>query len=1029
MSRHLEFFGQSSLSRSKGSWRDYSVYQNSFWRNVQQNQEKRERKRRFKIGFSFLIIALIFGAFLLYGTNITGNVTYQTGIFGGQGSGGATLRHTGTYQQGSGEASSDEYTANIGWLAKTTEGNNAPTQDNPLVNSTTGANYTSENLTCYPQNLDDIDGDAVYPIFNWLKNGVSTTVLNMPFDTENSTVAKDYSGSGNDGILSGVVWTSDGRVGGAYDFTADYIDVGKDLSLNITGAITLEAWINTTLSVTTHLIGNFDAAGQNAQYDLAKDSNNRPAFLSCKSGSCVQISGTTTSITLGQWTHVVATRDSAEGTVTLYVNGIADDNTAISAASKIGLFTSSTNTAIGRAGSAYTVWPFTGRMDGVRIYNVSLSAEQVYQNFLEGNNSLNTSTIHSSETTVGENWTCEVTPNDLEVDGGLNVSNNLTVLAAANTAPQITAIEISSSITPEEAGVVNVSVNFTVLDTDGFGDVNVSTAQINFSRGSEPLRENTSCLNVSSAGNYMNFSCIVGMYYFDEAGSWNITATVSDESWENATNDSVSFTYESFAAIVMSPASINWFEITRGSSNQLPDSNLTINHTGNAVISNISVSAVNLTGEQDGNYIIYAENFSVSSNLGAACSGDSLIQDTFVNVTGSSLTRGNLSEGGGVAQEELAYCLTETSSELIKQAYSTALSRAWYIKVIAALAVFTLKRKKRNKLLKKLDLELRKEYGIELDEVVEQINKIKDKGQEKLTIPVTVFASDLGPAETLVKYMKENLDLRFSQISNIIKRDDGAIWKQYNNTKRKKLKLAKTDVIIPISIFRQRKLSVLESLIIYLRDKGLSNIEVSRLLDKDPRNIYTVYARAKIKLTYLDETPTDLIKQDYSIDLSNVYFKKNKLLKGLDLGLKKEYGIELDEVVEQINKIKDKEQEKLIIPVTAFASDLGPAETLVKYMKENLDLRLSQISSIIKRDDGAIWKQYNNNKRKKLKIAKTDVIIPISIFRQRKLSVLESLIIYLRDKGLSNIEVSRLLDKDPRNIYTVYARAKMKLIY
>ena len=77
----------------------------------------------------------------------------------------------------------------------------------------------------------------------------------------------------------------------------------------------------------------------------------------------------------------------------------------------------------------------------------------------------------------------------------------------------------------------------------------------------------------------------------------------------------------------------------------------------------------------------------------------------------------------------------------------------------------------------------------------------QDKEQEKLTIPVTAFASDLSPAETLVKYMKENLKLRYSQISNIIKRDDGAIWKQYNNSKDRKLKISETKTYVPISIF------------------------------------------------------------------------------------------------------------------------------------------------------------------------------------------------------------------------------------
>jgi len=42
---------------------------------------------------------------------------------------------------------------------------------------------------------------------------------------------------------------------------------------------------------------------------------------------------------------------------------------------------------------------------------------------------------------------------------------------------------------------------------------------------------------------------------------------------------------------------------------------------------------------------------------------------------------------------------------------------------------------------------------------------------------------------------------------------------------------------------------MLEALVIHLRNTGMSNIKIARTIGKDPRNVYTVYKRAKRKIT------------------------------------------------------------------------------------------------------------------------------------------------------------------------------------
>lgn len=56
------------------------------------------------------------------------------------------------------------------------------------------------------------------------------------------------------------------------------------------------------------------------------------------------------------------------------------------------------------------------------------------------------------------------------------------------------------------------------------------------------------------------------------------------------------------------------------------------------------------------------------------------------------------------------------------------------------------------------------------------------------------------------------------------------------------------------------------------------------------------------------------------------------------------------------------------------------------------------------------------------------VNIPIEIFQDRSLAVLEVLVRYMKDDlGLSYAEIAVLLNRDDRTIWTVYNRGKKKV--
>ena len=158
-----------------------------------------------------------------------------------------------------------------------------------------------------------------------------------------------------------------------------------------------------------------------------------------------------------------------------------------------------------------------------------------------------------------------------------------------------------------------------------------------------------------------------------------------------------------------------------------------------------------------------------------------------------------------------------------------------------------------------LDSKFRTGYGVGIDELLRGERKKKERERrereesESIEIPIDIFKEEkVGASEALTKFLKENLGMKFSEIATVLNRDQGTVWVTYRNSAEKmkgKIVVRKsTAVYVSVSIFADRRLSVLESLVNYLREQGLKNVEIATLLEKDPRNVYTLYSRAVSKL-------------------------------------------------------------------------------------------------------------------------------------------------------------------------------------
>ena len=120
-------------------------------------------------------------------------------------------------------------------------------------------------------------------------------------------------------------------------------------------------------------------------------------------------------------------------------------------------------------------------------------------------------------------------------------------------------------------------------------------------------------------------------------------------------------------------------------------------------------------------------------------------------------------------------------------------------------------------------------------------------------------------------------------------------------------------------IFRNRSLPVLETLVTYLKDEtSLTYHDIALLLNRNDRTIWTSYNRAKGKT---------------------------------------------------IKPKKETEKKEVLIPLLVFQDrTISVFESMIKYLKEELNLRYHEIAVLLNRNDRTIWTVYNRAAKKKANI-------------------------------------------------------------
>lgn len=144
--------------------------------------------------------------------------------------------------------------------------------------------------------------------------------------------------------------------------------------------------------------------------------------------------------------------------------------------------------------------------------------------------------------------------------------------------------------------------------------------------------------------------------------------------------------------------------------------------------------------------------------------------------------------------------------------------------------------------------------GISREKLIEIVEKLGI--YSSVVIPIAIFDNEeLSALEAIVRYLKENLRFRFSEIAELLNRDERNIWTTYRSAclKRKEgFEIKHVRFFVPITILQNRKRSVLESIVEYLKDERQCSLhDIAVLLNRDDRTIWTVYHRAQKKRAVL----------------------------------------------------------------------------------------------------------------------------------------------------------------------------------
>ncbi len=213
-------------------------------------------------------------------------------------------------------------------------------------------------------------GDTATAIVNVTVSGL---VAYLKFDEGSGSTAVDFTGNGNTGTLNGgVTWTTgaNGSPALQFDGTSGYVSMGNAPMLNITGQITISAWVQIQATGGLRdIVAHGYSTSPNGEVILRLNGNSYQ--FGSWNGSSYNVNATIPSGDIGTWVHLTGVYDGT--TWRLYRNGAL----LASQAATVGAVSVNGNWDVGSSGVSTDLRLFKGSIDDVHIYNTGLSASAV----------------------------------------------------------------------------------------------------------------------------------------------------------------------------------------------------------------------------------------------------------------------------------------------------------------------------------------------------------------------------------------------------------------------------------------------------------------------------------------------------------------------------------------------------------------------------------------------------------------------------------------------------------------------------
>jgi hypothetical protein len=182
--------------------------------------------------------------------------------------------------------------------------------------------------------------------------------------------ANDVSGNGNNGVVFGATLTSDrfGNPDSAYYFggNGDYIYMAPSASLNITGDLTIAAWVDlssSSVDANAVIFSDMLEISPHSGCSFRLWDGNKLRFF-CGNQSLFA----TTPVGVDVWTHLAVVLSGT--TATTYINGALDSSGTVAVPTS-----SSVNPTIGA--SAQQAYGWNGGIDDITVYNRALSPAEI----------------------------------------------------------------------------------------------------------------------------------------------------------------------------------------------------------------------------------------------------------------------------------------------------------------------------------------------------------------------------------------------------------------------------------------------------------------------------------------------------------------------------------------------------------------------------------------------------------------------------------------------------------------------------